>query len=183
MSDLTRRIFIDSRHRLPTSESHGDFAVELPWSVHVPAGSQLHVDNVVLSHVWPTVSDTNCNLFLKETFGGTTYHRMIVLAHGHYTLGTMASELQAKLRAGTYITNGQYTVTHSSNRLQFETSSTTGEAYMYSRKDMTGGTVFTINWPFNGQTVATSNNFHQIWQAANVVSPQYPPNPWPTRVS
>ena len=177
MSDLTRRIFIDSRHRLPTCESNSDFEVELPWPVHVPSGSQLHVDNCMLSHVWPTVSATNCNLFVKETFGGTTHHRMITLATGQYNLGTMASELQAKLRAGTYITDGLYTVTHSSNRLEIANSSSTGSAYMYSRKDMTGGTSFYINWVLNGVQVDYSTNFNQIWQAATVVSPPLPPNP------
>lgn len=177
MSDLTRRIFIDSRHRLPSSESNGHFSCDLPWPIHVPAGSQLHIDNVVLSHVWPTVSATNCNLFLKETFSGTTYHRMVTLATGAYTLGTMAAELQAKLRSGSYITDGVYTVTHSSNRLQIETSSPTGQSYMYSRKDMTGGTSFYINWVLGGVQVDYSTDFSQIWQAATVVTPALPPNP------
>jgi hypothetical protein len=177
MSDLTRRIFIDSRHRLPTSESNGHFSVDLPWPIHVPTGSMLHVDNVVLSHVWPTVDAANCNLFLKETFGGTTYHRMITLATGQYSIGTLVAELQAKLRSGSYITDGLYTVTHASNRLEVSNSSTTGELYMFSRKDVTGGTTFEINWTFGSTFVQYSTDFNQIWQAATVVSPQLPPSP------
>ena len=177
MSDLTRRIFIDSRYKLPTSTSNGDFAVELPWSVNVPAATQVYIDNVVLSHSWPSISAKNCNLFVKETFGTASYHRIISLAFGEYNIASLTSELQAKLRAGTYITDGQYTVTNSNNRIQIETSSPTGTSYIYSRKDMTGGTVFTINWPINGVTVATSNKFSEIWTAANVVSPATLPSP------
>ena len=177
MSDLTRRIFIDSRHRLPTSEGHGNFECELPWPVHAPAGSLLNVDNVVLSHVWPTVSTTNCNLYLEETSGGTKTHRMITLAQDQYTLGTMAAELQAKLRAGSSITNGLYSVTHSSNRLEISNSSATDQAYLFSRKDMTGGTVFAINWVMNGQNVATSSKFSEVWAAATVVTPAPAPSP------
>ena len=177
MSDLTRRIFIDSRHKLPGSASNGDFQVELPFAVNVPSGTQVFIDNLVLSHSWPTVSAANCNLFLKETLGNVTYHRLITIANGQYNIGTLTAELQAKLRSGSYITDGVYTVTHSSNRIQIETSSPTASIYIYSRKDMTGGTVFNINWPINRVTVATSNKFNEIWTAANVVSPSNLPSP------
>ena len=177
MSDLTRRIFIDSRYKLPTSASNGDFAVELPWSVNVPSGTQVYIDNVVLSHSWPTITDKNCNLFIKETFGNVSYHRMITLAFGQYNIATLTAELQAKLRAGTNVTDGQYSVTNASNRIQIETSSPTSTTYIYSRKDIRGGTVFAINWPINGVTVATSNKFSEIWTAANVVSPTDLPSP------
>ena len=177
MSDLTRRIFIDSRRKLPSSASNGDFQCELPWAVSVPSGTQVYIDNLVLSHSWPTVSAANCNLFLEETIGTTKYHRMITLAYGQYNIGTLTAELQAKMRAGSNITDGLYTVTHSSNRIQIETNSPTGVAYIYSRKDMTGGTLFAINWPINGVTVATSNKFNEIWMAATVVSPADLPSP------
>ena len=177
MSDLTRRIFIDSRYKLPTSASNGDFEVELPWSVNVPAGTQVYIDNVVLSHSWPTITAQNCNLFIKETVGNVSYHRIIALAFGEYNIATLTSELQAKLRAGTYITDGQYRVTNASSRIRIETSSPTATAYIYSQKDMTGGTVFNINWPINGVTVVTSNKFSEIWMAANVVSPADLPSP------
>ena len=94
----------------------------------MPAGTQLFVDNMVLSNTWPTVGDANCNVFLRETVGGLNYHRMLTLAHGAYNIATLAVELQTKLRAGTLIADGIYTVTYESNRLQVTTSTPTASS-------------------------------------------------------
>jgi hypothetical protein len=177
MSDQTRRIFIDSRHKLPSSTSNGEFQVSLPWAVHVPAGTQLFIDNLVLSNTWPTVSAANCNVFVKETVGGNAYHRLLALAHGAYNIGTLAAELQAKLRSGSYITDGLYTVTHASNRLQVVNSTSTAGSttYIYSRDDILSKNEFTVNWTLNGVNYTVTNDFQVIWQAATVVSPGGPP--------
>ena len=180
MSDQTRRIFIDSRHKLPTSVSNGQFEVSLPFAVHVPAGTQVYIDNLVLSHSWPTVSAANCNIFLKETVGGVHYHRMLVLSHGTYTIGTLAAELQAKLRAGSYIQDGLYTVGHQSNRMVITTSTVTASstAYIYSFDDVHSKNAFNLNgFVVDGVAYAQSSDFSIIWRAATVVSPGTVPNP------
>ena len=179
MSDQTRRIFIDSRHKLPSSESNGSFQVSLPWAVHVPAGAQLFIDNMVLSNTWPTVSAANCNVFLRETVGGNNYHRMLTLTHGAYNIATLAVELQTKLRAGTLIADGLYTVTHASNRLQVATSTPTASssAYIFSRDDLLSKNEFTVNWTLNGVPYTVTKDFNVIWQCATVVTPVPAPSP------
>ena len=179
MSDQTRRIFIDSRHKLPSSESNGSFQVSLPWAVHVPAGTQIYIDSLVLSNTWPSVGPANCNVFLRETVGGINYHRMISLAHGSYNIATLAVELQTKLRAGTLIADGLYTVTHASNRLQVTTSTPTASssAYIFSRDDILGRNEFTVNWTFNGVPITITRDFDLVWRAATVVTPSPAPSP------
>ena len=90
MSDQIRRIFVDSRLRNPdTSKSNADFSVDLPQEVACPSGTQIRIDNLVMSHSWPTIDDRNDKLYIKEIpSGGTTYHRVIELRHGIYNKGT-----------------------------------------------------------------------------------------------
>ena len=62
-----RRIVIDSRYRTSDSISNADFYVELPYAVDVPAGSLAYIDNISLSHNWPTVQqDVNDRLYVQE---------------------------------------------------------------------------------------------------------------------
>ena len=50
-----RRIVIDSRYKTCDSISSADFYVELPYATTVPADSLAYIDNVSLSHSWPTI--------------------------------------------------------------------------------------------------------------------------------
>jgi len=147
--------------------------------VHVPAGTQLFIDNLVLSNTWPTVSAANCNVFVRETVGGNNFHRMLTLTPGAYNISTLAAELQTKLRAGSQIADGLYTVTHASNRLQVVTSTPTASssAYIFSRDDILSRNEFTVNWTLNGVPYTVTNDFNVIWQAATVVTPVPAPSP------
>ena len=72
MSDW-RRMIIDSRYKTADSVSNADFYVQLPWNCTVPAGSQLFIDGIVLSHSWNTIIEgQNDTLYLKEVVSGTT---------------------------------------------------------------------------------------------------------------
>ena len=62
-----RRIVIDSRYRTSDSLSNADFYVELPYAVNVPTGSLAYIDNISLSHSWPTIrQDVNDRLYVQE---------------------------------------------------------------------------------------------------------------------
>ena len=172
-----RRLFVDSRFRTATSESNSDFSVELPFSVQCPAGSQLFVDNIVMSHSWPTITTSNNKVFLEEVESNIRYHRMIEIEPGHYTIATIAAELQSKLRTGTFMLGGLYSVTFSNGCLTISTTSPTGVAYIYGREDLNGNTSFFIDWTWGETTVEFSSDFDTVWRAATIVSPPDAPHP------
>ena len=66
-----RRIVIGSRFRTSDSTSNADFSVGLPYMVNVPAGSLAYIDNVSLSHSWPTIQqDVNDRSYVQELPAG-----------------------------------------------------------------------------------------------------------------
>ena len=179
MASEIRRIFIDSRLRNPTSASNADWSVDLPLEVLCPAGTEARVDSLVMSHSWPTVeTNKNDKLYLKETLGSVTYHRIVTLDPGIYSIGTLGAQLQAKLRSGSNISDGVYSITNANNRLEFANSSPTASVMIYSRKVTSSNETLTINWTFpSGSVIAESSDFPTIWSAANVVGPPTPPTP------
>ena len=112
MTDQVRRIFIDSRLRSINSRSNSDFSVDLPQEVACPSGTQLRIDNLVMSHSWPTIDDRNDKLYIKEipTATGTTYHRIVRLRHDIFNKGSMVVQIQDQLRIGAHILDGQWVV-------------------------------------------------------------------------
>jgi len=144
----------------------------------VPSGSQLFIDNITLSHSWPTVTEKNNKLYLQEVDGaGAKYHRMLSLTPGHYNIATLAVELQTQMRAGTYLANGLYNVTFTSGRLVISTTAS-GQAYLFGRREINNEISFGLNWTFPGiGLVEFSSVFETIWAAADTVTPPIPPNP------
>ena len=179
MATEIRRIFIDSRLRSPTSASNADWTCDLPYEIWCPAGTEARVDGLVMSHSWPTVAQgANDKLYIKETTGGSTFHRIVTVAPGVYSIGSLASELQAQLRTSSYISDGVYSVSHAHNRLEFANSSPTGSVLIYSRADTSSKNTRTLNWVSpGGSVIAESSDFPTIWSAANVVGPPTPPTP------
>ena len=179
MNNEFRRIFCDSRFRTNLADTNSDFSLQLPWSVSIPAGSQLFVDNITLSHSWPTITQKNNKLYLQEIDGaGAKYHRMISLTPGQYNIATLAVEIQTQMRAGTFLANGLYNVTFVSGRLIISTTAPTGQAYLFGRRELNNEISFGINWNFPGiGLVEFSSVFDTIWEAADAVSPPIPPNP------
>ena len=109
-----RRIVIDSRYRTSDSSSNADFYVELPYMVNVPMGSLAYIDNISLSHSWPTIQqDVNDRLYVQELpsgISGGTIDRQVQLAPGSYNAQTLQAEVQTKLNSGSSITTGSYVV-------------------------------------------------------------------------
>ena len=179
MNNEFRRIFCDSRFRTDPNDSNSSFSLQLPWSVPIPAGSQLFVDNITLSHSWPTLTEKNNKLYLQEVNGaGAKYHRMITLTPGHYTIASLAVELQTQMRAGTYLSGGIYNVSFSSGRLVITTTLASGQAYLFGRREINNEIAIALNWTFPGiGLVEFSNVFDTIWAAADTVTPTVLPTP------
>ena len=135
-----RRIVIDSRYRTSDSISNADFYVELPYAVTVPAGSLVYVDNVSLSHSWPTIQqDVNDRLYVQELpagISGGTIDRIVQLAPGSYNAQTLQTELQSKLNLASSITTGTYVVSLSDGVFTIGHTSpqAQGLAYIYSKE-------------------------------------------------
>jgi len=157
MSDRIARIFIDSNFRRNIQDDHGNFTVDLPLSVLIEAGSHIRVEGLVIAHVWSTVDARNNHLFIREVEDGVSYHRVISLTPGNYNISTLAVELQAKLRQGSFIGDGLWTVTSSDEGLLTisQSSPTFDSAVIYSASDIAG---FTADFP-------------QTWANATVTTP------------
>ena len=62
--------------------------------------------------MWPVIDLRNRYLYLKEVDSdGLSTHRVLILDTGNYNIGALGVELQRKLRLGTVIGDGQWTVT------------------------------------------------------------------------
>ena len=174
MSELVRRIFVDSRLRTAASVSNSDFAVDLPFEVVVPAGTECRIDGLICSHSWESIQkDVNDKVYIEETpaAGGATYHRIVTLPPGTYSIGSLANALQSQLAVASFIADGTWTVTVANSRLIFANTSSTASAIIYSQAELQSRTMIPINWQFpDGSIVGSTNVWSHIWAAANVVA-------------
>jgi hypothetical protein len=133
--------------------------------VACPAGTQLRIESLVMSHSWPTVNAKNDKLYLKEIpdSGGQSYNRIVVIRPGIYNKGTLVAGLQAELRDGTTIADGVWSVNHEDNNIVFSNSSPTAHAVIYSRADLRSQNAILLG------TGATSNDWETIWADGTVV--------------
>ena len=139
MSDW-RRMIIDSRYKTADSVSNADFYVQLPWNCTVPAGSQLFIDGIVLSHSWNTVIEgQNDTLYMKETVPGYFPHwRKLTLTPGDYNGVNLAVHLKALLNTGTTMAASSWNVVFAFGHLTISNSTpqVTGEAKIFSRAEV-----------------------------------------------
>ena len=163
-----RRIVIDSRYRTSDSISNADFYVELPYPVTVPAGSLAYVDNVSLSHSWPTIQENvNDKLYVEEWLNGMgsgTLDRIVQLAPGSYNAQTLQTEVQTKLNLGSNLTTGAYVVSLSDGVFTIGHTSpqAQGRSYIYSKEwtDEPATYLKTIHIPYPGASANELIGFH-----------------------
>ena len=99
---------MDSTYKTVASASNGDFRIDLAFPVFAEAGSHISVQGLLLSHVWDVIDARNNHLYLREVDSeGTSFHRLIDLAHGNYNLGTLAFEIQRQLVQSEHSTHGR----------------------------------------------------------------------------
>jgi hypothetical protein len=124
-----------------------------------------------MSHSWPIIDERNNKLYIKELPGTTTFHRVVELRHGIFNKGTLAAEVQAKLRSGTHISDGQYFVSFVDNNVTFTNSSSTASAIIYSHADVDSQNSIPIFYPYLGGYVESGHDFNAIWQGADEIDP------------
>jgi hypothetical protein len=132
-------MIIDSRYKTADSVSNADFYVQLPWNCTVPAGSQLFIDGIVLSHSWNTIiSGQNDTLYMKEVVSGTTEWRKLILTAGDYNGATLATHLKALLNTGTTMAASSWNVVFAFGHLTISNSTpqANGVATIFSRAEV-----------------------------------------------
>ena len=163
-----RRIVIDSRYRTADSSSNADFYVELPYMVNVPAGSLAYVDNVSLSHSWPTIQENvNDRLYVQEWPNGLSsgiIDRIVQLTPGSYNAQTLQVEVQSKLNSSSSITTGTYVVSLSDGVLTIGHTSpkAQGRAYIFSKlwTDEPAAYLKLIHTPYPGASANEMIGYH-----------------------
>ena len=122
MYDTWRRIIVDSRYRHKDSLTNSSFFVDLPYPVCIKKNSRLFISDITFSHMWGTVSAVNNRLYIRERLSiansgsFTQYHRIVTLATDNYDIVSLATELQTKLNAGTYLPS-PYIVTQADGKI------------------------------------------------------------------
>ncbi len=101
-----RKFYIDSRKRV--SGSHSDFDYQLPMTVEVPK-SRCFVDSVQLANVFPSITNDNKYIYLREkNTSNVTTNRQVELTVGSYDGYTLATEVALRLNTGTSLLSNSY---------------------------------------------------------------------------
>ena len=108
----TRKIYVDSRRKTPSSESTSDFFFELNRSVTLPRKCVAFVTDIHLPHSWYNV-DTHAQFLYIQEHSDVVYSgqvppqlfregvRRVQIPAGHYTGTDLAAALQLQLRTST----------------------------------------------------------------------------------
>ena len=108
----TRKIYVDSRRKTPSSESSSDFFFELNRSVTLPRKCVAFVTDIHLPHSWYNV-DTHAQFLYIQEHSDVVYSgqvppqlfregvRRVQIPAGHYTGTDLATALQQQLRTST----------------------------------------------------------------------------------
>ncbi len=140
-----RRIYVDSRFRLPTSRSTSDFDYELPETLDLPADVVAYVTEFTCVNSWDTLDVNNNKLYLRERIGATYQPRIVEVPQGTYDSDTLQAALQTALNTGA-LPGLTYTVARSTSTVgtggaapfrYYTVTSSGGEFALYSKVDMT----------------------------------------------
>jgi len=94
-----QKIYIDSRFKLPSSESNSNFRVELNNVVEFDAGTRCYLSNVIIPNTWYTIEDNNDRLYVRINHSGlnTSTDYIVSLTHKNYDLTSFRAELETRL--------------------------------------------------------------------------------------
>ena len=99
-----KKIYIDSKYKTPDSISDSNFKFQLPQSVTLPDDTSFFLSDVCIPHSWYTISDFNCNLYLRTFDGnGVQSDHILTLAKQSYNGATFATQLSSKIQNATSI--------------------------------------------------------------------------------
>ena len=92
MYSIMQIIYIDSRFKLPTSESNSNFRVELNNVVEFEAGTKCYLSSVIIPNTWYTIEDNNDRLYVRINQNNLSTDYIINLTHRNYDLTSFRSE-------------------------------------------------------------------------------------------
>jgi len=131
----TKRIYIDSRFRLPGgTDSNFRYALKTP--IEIPRGTMGWIDGVVISHSFNSViQGHNDTLFVREVQGASYEDRVLTIPAGNYNGYTLAATIETLLNLGTTLPH-VWTVTFDSGTLTFANTSpgASGGGYILPRE-------------------------------------------------
>ena len=131
----TKRIYIDSRFRLPGG-TDSDFRYALKTPIELPRGTVGWIDGVVISHSFNSViQGHNDRLFIREVNGVSIHDRVVTIPAGDYNGFSLAETLEALLNLGTTLPH-LWTVVFESGMLTFgnATPAASGGGYVIPRE-------------------------------------------------
>ena len=89
------KIYIDSRHRTPTSASNSDFEIQLKETINLPEGCCCCVSDVVLRNTITTIEDINQNIYVRCD----SVDKIIALDIRNYTILDLCLQVIDKLNS------------------------------------------------------------------------------------
>jgi len=111
-----RQIFVDSRDRVPNSNSTTDFSILLPETLTLAGGVHRgRIDSLRVPMVIPTIQTGVNDTITVQWVNVTTFNASVVIDGGNYDGPTLASVLQANLNA--QATGSSWTVVYDTANL------------------------------------------------------------------
>jgi len=151
-----RKIYIDSRFKAATSESHSDFHYDLPQSISLPDNVICYVDNIVIPNSWKTIDANNNKLYARLTVypsggGGAPVKtsRIITLTENIYNAQTLRTELATQLSAAFAPTSVAITYDQVLLKYTIEpggTGNTTRWLKLYTDSELQGSNDFNLTY-------------------------------------
>jgi hypothetical protein len=140
MDGLTsRKLFVDSRLRLPGGKSH-DFEIELPESLEFPPGTHVLCSEALVPASWNTVDERSGRLYLGESVAGAPEtFRIVELDSQPHDSESLRLALQNALNASRPAGLGTYSVTRSSSAGSTATAAIGSAAYRFYTITLSSG--------------------------------------------
>ena len=142
------KIFFDSALR--SGGTNASFSYQLPRGVTVQKPYKIMVDQFHCPHTWTTIHSQNRALYFREVDTHDRQHR-ILLNEGQYDGDSLATEVQARLRAASTNASQTWTVTFNSDQGKLFFSVSSGTAQIYSMRYLQKNPDIFVG--FNGETV------------------------------
>jgi hypothetical protein len=93
-----RQVFVDSRDRVPSSNSTTDFSISLPETLVLEGGNHRgRIDNLRVPMVIPTIQSGVNDTLTVQVSTGTPFTTTVQISGGNYDGPTLASVLQGNL--------------------------------------------------------------------------------------
>ena len=87
------KIYIDSRHKAPSSESDTDFEIQLREAINLPENCTCVVSDVVLKNTITTIESFNENLYVRAN----NLDRIVKLDHRNFNIKEFGDNVSYKI--------------------------------------------------------------------------------------